>query len=104
MSRAIGGLSNIKTSQKAKIHAKPRLEGAEYLDIYLMIKERQRLEHYKSVIGKSNARTEEDLVFINKEIEKLERGILSGARGTEPRKTTEKRSTNPKPTIMTIGY
>lgn len=85
MRRMTGGLSGIKTSQKAKVRSRPKVEGSEHLDAYLLIKERQRLEGYQSVIDRNSERTEDELESVKKEIEKLEERIplakgSSGAR------------------------
>lgn len=40
------------TSLKAKVRSKPAIAGQEYLDLYLMVKEKERLEKFGKVMGK----------------------------------------------------
>jgi len=42
-----------KTSLRAKIRSRPRGAGQEYLDMYLLAKEKDRLEKYGKSLGKS---------------------------------------------------
>lgn len=75
MNRSLCGLSDIRTNQKIRVRSKTRPEGSEYLDLFLMIKERQRLEGYKAVIAKSNDRTDENLIFVAQGIERLQESV-----------------------------
>ncbi len=73
MSQKIGGIKKIKTAQKAKLRSKPRVEGQEYLELYLMTKERSRLKRYHEVIDDTRLTTVEEMKELEKEYAKLER-------------------------------
>jgi len=78
------GVSSIKTSQKSKVRAMPRAKGSEYLDLFLLGKNKTRLEKEKINVEKRNVQVGDDLKVIDKEISELE-GEISGK---EPIKTT----------------
>lgn len=42
------------TSLKAKVKSKPPIPGQEYLDLYLMMKEKERLEKFGKTMGKTS--------------------------------------------------
>lgn len=65
------GVSNIKTASKIKIHSKPKTPGQEYLDMYLAIKDKERLERYKETLERSHGGADEQLKEVQKELEKL---------------------------------
>ena len=73
MSQKIGGIKKIKTAQKGKLRSKPKVEGQEYLELYLMTKERNRLKRYHEVIDDTRLTTEEEIKQLEKEYAKLER-------------------------------
>lgn len=76
MDKKMAGLLDIKTSQKAKIPSKSRGGGQEYLDLYLTIKERERLKSYNSVIGKSMKQIQANLQEIERKIEDMGKSLL----------------------------
>ena len=65
------GVSSIKTASKAKIRSKPKTPGQEYLDMYLAIKDKERLERYKETLDRSRGATDEQLKDVQKELERL---------------------------------
>ena len=73
MSQKIAGIKKIKTAQKTKLRSKPRVEGQEYLELYLMTKERNRLKRYHEVIDDTRLTTEEEIEELEKEYAKMER-------------------------------
>lgn len=73
MSQKIAGIKKIKTAQKTKLRSKPRVEGQEYLELYLMTKERNRLKRYHEVIDDTRQTAEEEMKELEKEYAKLER-------------------------------
>jgi len=75
MSQKISGIKKIKTAQKTKLHSKPRVEGQEYLELYLMTKERDRLKRYHEVITETKECTAEEIEDVEQEFEKLEKKI-----------------------------
>lgn len=75
MSQKMAGIKKIKTAQKSKLHSKPRVEGQEYLELYLMTKERDRLKRYHEVIDDTRLITEEEIEEVEQEFEKLEKKV-----------------------------
>ena len=76
MDKKMAGLLDIKTSQKAKIPSKSRGGGQEYLDLYLTIKEKERLKNYNSVIGNCVNQTQAKLQELDRKLENLEESLL----------------------------
>lgn len=89
MSQKIAGIKKIKTAQKTKLRSKPKVEGQEYLELYLMTKERNRLKRYHEVIDDTRLTTEEEIKELEKEYGKLERkaGITSPDSSTDVKAT-----------------
>jgi len=80
-----------KTNLKCKVRSKPKGEGQGYLDLFLMTKEKERLESFGQVIGKMQRQTARDLTEVNREIAKVKNTLSSvEERGIETRKRTEK--------------
>ncbi|MDO9529582.1 MAG: hypothetical protein Q7J27_10545 [Syntrophales bacterium] len=75
MSQKISGIKKIKTAQKTKLHSKPRVEGQEYLELYLMTKARDRLKRYHEVITETRECTAEEIENVEQEFEKLEKKV-----------------------------
>ncbi len=73
MSQKIAGIKKIKTAQKTKLRSKPKVEGQEYLELYLMTKERNRLKRYHEVIDDTRLNTVEEMKELEKDYAKLER-------------------------------
>ncbi|MCK4470129.1 MAG: hypothetical protein KAU60_17485 [Desulfobacterales bacterium] len=109
MSQKIGGIKKIKTAQKSKLRSKPRVEGQEYLELYLMTKERNRLKRYHEVIDDTRLTTEEEIEELEKEYAKLERkaGIAEPdshpdikAAGTDSPKHKKRKPVKPMKTVV----
>lgn len=75
MNQHVGGLSDIRTNQRIRVQSKPSAEGADYLEVYLMVKERQRLEGCRTAITESSKRTNENLTRVNREIARLQKEL-----------------------------
>ena len=60
------------TSMTAKVHSKPKIAGQEYLDMYIMSKEKDRKEKYGAVLGKQQKTTAKAWREIKKELVKTE--------------------------------
>lgn len=82
------GLANIKTSQKAKLRSKPKVAGQEYLEIYMLVKERERLKQFLATMRRTTTNSAESLADVGKDISKAERGL--------PRMTEAQQSDRPK--------
>jgi len=91
MSQKIAGIKKIKTAQKTKLRSKPKVEGQEYLELYLMTKERGRLSRYHEVISETKETTEERIECLAQEFGKLERKVGI----TNPDSSTDVKATVP---------
>ena len=112
MSQKIAGIKKIKTAQKTKLRSKPKVEGQEYLELYLMTKERDRLRRYHEVISETIETTEEEIEERSKEFGKLEDkvGIIRPdshsdikATGTNSPKHRKRKPVKPMKTVV-IDY
>ncbi len=59
-----------KTSLRAKIRSKPKIAGQEYLDMYLMMKEKERWEKFGKSLAKSQERAGDTWRDMRKELKK----------------------------------
>lgn len=59
-----------KTNLRAKIRSKPKIEGQEYLDMYLMMKEKDRWEKYGKSLAKTQERAGDSWRDMRKELKK----------------------------------
>ncbi|MDP2663687.1 MAG: hypothetical protein Q8R28_23470, partial [Dehalococcoidia bacterium] len=60
------GLSDLRTATTSRVHAKPPQKGAEYLNLYLLDKESQRLEAELGVLDHRRKRIQAHLEEIRK--------------------------------------
>ena len=65
------------TSLKAKVKSKPPIAGQEYLDLYLMIKEKARLEKFGDTIAKIQLQTGKQWRDMKKTLKKAEKTLPS---------------------------
>lgn len=75
MRREIRGLSNIKTAQRCKIYAKPKLSGTEHLDLFLLQKNRDRLQQEIQCVQERLKRLKKDIQGIDEEITKITKSV-----------------------------
>ena len=68
-----------RTSMKAKVRSKTPIPGQEYLELYLMIKEKERLEKFGKVMGKIQLETSDRWRDIKKEVRKAEMDLPSAS-------------------------
>ncbi|MDO9580061.1 MAG: hypothetical protein Q7J06_05775, partial [Bacteroidales bacterium] len=68
MEQDIQGITSIKTSQKSKIRSMPRSKGSEYLDLFLLGRNKARLEKEKTNVVKRKDQVEDDIRTIEEEI------------------------------------
>lgn len=78
-----------QTSLKSKVHSKPRIPGQEYLELYLMIKEKERLEKFGKTLGNIQHQTGKQWRDMKKVVKKAEEDLPSvdevmGIVGEEP--------------------
>lgn len=65
------------TSLKAKVKSKPPIAGQEYLDLYLMIKEKARLEKLGETIAKMQLQTGNQWKDMKKTLKRAEKTLPS---------------------------
>jgi len=70
------GLSDLRTATTSRIHAKPPQKGAEYLNLYLLDKESQRLGTELSVLEHRRKRIQAHLMEIRKAMATVGTGPL----------------------------
>lgn len=82
MEQEIRGITSIKTSQKAKIRSMPRAKGSEHLDLFILQKNKTRLEKEKTNVDKRMTLIAEGLESIDDEISELE-GLVADEKGKD---------------------
>jgi AbrB family looped-hinge helix DNA binding protein len=90
MGRQIRGLSDIRTCQKSKIHSKPPAKGSQYLKLYILAKEKERLQQYHAVIDKSRGQAQTALEDVQKEMQEIAQSLAKelASGQEEPRRRT----------------
>jgi len=87
----MGGLADIKTSQKARVGSKPKTKGAEYLNVYMLLKEKERLESFGEVTGKTQAQAIEHWEETVRVLERAKENLPLEANSKGRKKKEEKR-------------
>jgi len=98
-------VSDIKTALRAKIRSKPKVRGSEFLEMFILEKNKARLEQEKENIEKKKGQVDKDIDFINEELDELQNtvnGTKQSNRNTLKHKDS-KAAKNPIKT-MTIDY
>lgn len=72
------GVENIKTMKSRGLRSIPRSQNDSYLDLYMLYKEKERLEKELFHSGKRGERASKRLEVIGSRIEKLEKSSLPG--------------------------
>lgn len=62
------GIDNIRTAQKTRLRSKPKLPGSEYLELYLLEKNRDRYERERETSGQLVKELEEDVKKLVREL------------------------------------
>lgn len=103
MRQTVGGLNEINTSQKAKIRSMPKSPGRDYLDLYLMTLEKDRLEQEKIQTEKRKSRVDTDLERISHKMGELKKAIPKEDR-VSSKEMSEKRVSAEPFKIMSLDY
>lgn len=104
MNQKRAGLFDIKTPQKSKTRSIPKA-GGNYLDLYMLIKEKERLEQEKANVDKRKKQLETNLKEINKEIKKLGESLSEEKMELPGQEKEKKRKIPGKPMkTMTLNY
>ena len=69
----ISGLRSVKSMHLTGKRSIPRVESSAYLDLYMLKKEKDRLEKEIYILDKRNKDTQKKLDDINKEMDKLQK-------------------------------
>lgn len=104
MQQKMSGLSDIKTSQKARVHGTPKSAEASYLDLYILSKERDRLEQEKSVVDKRKEQLEANLEDLKQQIETLKKVVPQEGRQIGGREAIKKEVAKKEWKTMTLDY
>ncbi|MBU4194882.1 MAG: hypothetical protein KKH73_03610 [Actinobacteria bacterium] len=90
MARVKRGVSDVSTAQKVRLRSKPRAAGSRLLELYLLTKERDRLEQHKEVVDKKNRQVDEGIENVEEEMEKIAGNKPLYELTREPKKSRKK--------------
>ena len=80
-----------RTSQTARLKCKPKIAGQEYLDLYILLKQKERHEKYGNTLFNRQDSVSDEWKEFKKEIYKMEASLPTVARGgTDEEKGGEK--------------
>ncbi len=65
-------ISDIETALRSKVRGKPRLRGSEFLEMFILEKNRARLEQEKENVEKRGIQIQKDIHVIDEELKRLE--------------------------------
>jgi len=91
------GLSDLRTATTSRIHAKPPQKGTEYLNLYLLDKEAQRLEKELAGLEQRQRRIWAHLAEIRKAMETLE---MEARQATSPQASSHLTPSPPGPAAL----
>ena len=80
-------LGDIRTATSHHITAKPPLKGTDYLNLYLLNKEKQRLEQELALVQKRQGRIHGRLAEIRKSMEKMAEAAQEEQKVNQPSAT-----------------
>ena len=107
------GLSDLRTSLTTRVHAKPPQKGTAHLDLYLLGKEKQRLEKELARLEQRQRRIQAHLTEIRQAMAILEQETEQERSSEDPSTDIEARKKQPAPASqhgqrrwkkMTINY
>ena len=97
-------VSDIKTALRSKVRSKPRVGGSEHLEMFVLEKNKARLEQEKENVEKRKTQIEKDIAVIDEELETLE-DLTSETKGAAVNTAKHKKFVPPKPMkLMKINY
>lgn len=74
MAKVKRGISDMSTAQKSRLRSKPRADGSRLLELYLLTKEKDRLEQHKEVVDKKSRHVDENIDNVEDEMKKVSGG------------------------------
>ena len=104
MSATLRTLSDIKTAVRAKLRGKPRVRGSEFLEMFILEKNKSRLEQEKANVGKRSNQIEKDISFLDEELQTLGDALTEGKtdNGNQPKPI--KRTPSKPIKVMKVEY
>lgn len=97
-------VSDIKTALRANVRSKPKVRGSEFLEMFILEKNRARLEQEKENIEKKRGQIDKDIEFIDDELEELQERV-SKTKNCNLKRVKQKHSKAPESMeAMTIEY
>ena len=97
-------ISDIKTALRAKIRSSPRVRGSEHLEMFVMEKNKARLEQEKENLENRKTQIKEDISFIDEELAKLENTVSQGKDSAINLKKHKKIMPSKPLKTMTVDY
>jgi len=79
----ISGLRNVRSMHSTGKRSIPRVASSAYLDLYMLRKEKERLEKEDSILEKRKAGIQKRLEDVKKEMEVLEKASQQGKVGQD---------------------
>jgi len=70
-----------KTGIKSRVHSKPAGKGQEYLDMYMMLKEKERIENYGNTLSKHYETVEKNWKDLKEKLIKQEENLPKVPKG-----------------------
>lgn len=75
MERKAAGLASIKTAVRSRIHAKPNLGDSDYLDLFLLVKNRNRIQQEMQQLQERLQRLSKDILVIDEAMAKIRESV-----------------------------
>lgn len=89
-----------KTGMSARLPSKPKAEGHEYLDMYIMLKQKERTEKYGETLYKRQQRIKEEWEDVKNSLLKMEESLpevpKGGLEGSEKTASKSRQKSSPK--------
>jgi len=95
-------VSDIKTALRVKIRSKPKVRGSEFLEMFILEKNKARLEQEKGNVEKKIEQIEKDIGFIDEELEDLQITV-DGSKQSNRNTLKHKDLRAPKKSIKTMA-
>ena len=104
MAQKLRGVTDVKTAIRSKVHSKPRLKGSEYLEMFILEKNKARLSQEKENLEKRKNEIDKDIGVIRGELARLEH-VMSQLKNTQGNMEKHEKPIPQKPVkTMTMDY
>jgi len=97
-------VSDIKTAVRAKVRSTPRVRGSEYLEMFILEKNKARLEQERAYVEKRQALIDKDITVIEGELENLGERVSQDGEKVIKRVNNKKQKYEKNMKRMTIDY